>query len=85
MGIHAFLNSTSDKSDVVARENVSAIAYGTESSYLCENSIWAALGNHILDIVTSGSAGPQTMCYSAQQSHIVREVWVNVERIEVTG
>ena len=78
-----WVNSTSEESDVVARENVLAIAYGMESSYLCENSIWVALGDHILDIVMSGSAGPQTMCYSAQQSCIVGEVQVNVDRIEV--
>ena len=68
---------------MVARENVLAIAYGTESSYLHENSIWVALGNHILDIAMSGSTGPWTMGYSAQQSCIVGEVWVNVDRIEV--
>ena len=77
-------NSMSDESDVVARENVLAIAYGTESSYLHENSIWVALGDHILKIATSGSAGPRIMCYSAWQSHIVGEVWVDVDRIEVT-
>ena len=74
---------TSRYENVVARESMLAIVYGTESSYLCKNSIWVALGNHILDIVTSGSAGPQTMCYSAWQSCIVREVWVDVDRIEV--
>ena len=68
---------------MVARENVLAIAYGTESSYLHENSIWVALGNCILNMVMSGSTGPQTMCYCAWQSRIVREVWVNVDRIEV--
>ena len=29
------------------------------------------------------NAGPHTMCYSAQKSRIVGEVWVNVDRIEV--
>ena len=66
-------NSTSNESDMVARENMLAIAYGMESSYLCENSIWVALGNHILDIATSGSAGPWTMCYSAK-SHSWRSM-----------
>ena len=68
---------------MVARENVLAIAYGTESSYLHENSIWVALGDHILDIATSGSAGPWTMGYSAQQSHRVAsekvlEMWLGL-------
>ena len=78
-------NSTSNESDMVARENVLAIAYGMESSYLHGDSIWVALGNHIHNIATSGSTGPRTMCYRAQQSHIVGEVWVDVDRIEVTG
>ena len=56
-----------------------------EGKNLRENSIWVTLGDNILDIFASSSARPQIMSYCARKRSIAREVWVDVNRIEIAG